>query len=178
MGFGHNDANPWQEAPSLADTVKIPCTSPAWAGSGGAYLWLVYDQYVRVAKAKGAFHPFSQVAWRELPSKKTAFTPYFKQIAEAENVSFIPLNDMVAEKYAALGQEKVNTFFERDHTHTNLEGAILNAQTVIEGIRALRSCPLRGYLPVPGLTPAPSGAPAPAMAPASTSGPRATVPAR
>jgi len=180
MGFGHNDGNPMAGGAISAgyseDTIHLNRMGRTQVFH--TFGWYM-TKYVRDAKAKGAIPIlFSQVAWRELPSKKTAFTPYFKQIAEAENVSFIPLNDMVAEKYAALGQEKVNTLFERDHTHTNLEGAILNAQTVIEGIKALRNCPLRGYLPVPGLTPAPSGAPAPAMAPASTSGPRATAPAR
>ena len=39
--------------------------------------------------------------------------------------------------------------FADEHTHTTPEGAKLNAQCVVEGLRALKNCPLV-KLPVPG----------------------------
>ena len=45
-----------------------------------------------------------------------------------------------------MGPEKVKAFFPGDHTHTNLEGAKLNAQSVVEGIKKLKNCKLKKYL--------------------------------
>lgn len=59
-------------------------------------------------------------------------------MAKEEGALLIDLNNLVAEKYESLGAEKVKTFFPADHTHTNLEGAKLNAEIVIEAIKNLK----------------------------------------
>lgn len=59
---------------------------------------------------------------------------------------FIDLNELVAKQYEELGAVKVKSFFSGDHTHTNLAGATLNAETVIQGIRELKNCELKAYL--------------------------------
>ena len=41
---------------------------------------------------------------------------------------------------------KVNGFFPADHTHTNKEGAEINAQKVVDGIKDLKKCKLKKYL--------------------------------
>ena len=43
-------------------------------------------------------------------------------------------------------QTEVNKFFPKDHTHTNKEGALLNAEVVIEAIRSNKFHGLRKYL--------------------------------
>ena len=53
----------------------------------------------------------------------------------------------MAGHYDELGQEKVAAeFFTADHTHTTPAGAVFNAGCVVEGIRALKGCPLAGAL--------------------------------
>jgi hypothetical protein len=59
---------------------------------------------------------------------------------------FIDLNAIIADRYDKLGEETVKPFFPKEHTHTGWEGALLNAQCVVEGIQALKECPLRQYL--------------------------------
>jgi rhamnogalacturonan acetylesterase len=59
---------------------------------------------------------------------------------------FVDLNDIVAKQYDKLGKEKVDGLFQGDHTHTNAEGARLNASSVVEGIKELKDCPLRDFL--------------------------------
>jgi lysophospholipase L1-like esterase len=76
---------------------------------------------------------------------------YGKWAAEAakqENVSFIDLNELIAQHYEAQGQEKVTAsyFDPREHTHTNAAGAQLNASLVIEGLKNIENCKLRDYL--------------------------------
>jgi len=43
---------------------------------------------------------------------------------------------------AGIAPEQVNGLFADEHTHTNPEGAKLNAQSVVEGLRALKDCAL------------------------------------
>jgi hypothetical protein len=77
---------------------------------------------------------------------------YGKWAAEAamsEGVSFIDLNEISAKQFEALGPEKVKEiYFLEDHTHTTPAGALLNATSVVEGLRALKNNPLAAFLQV------------------------------
>ena len=75
-----------------------------------------------------------------------SFGKWAAEVAKEENAFFIDLNKISGDKYDAMGPEKVKAFFPGDHTHTNLEGAKLNAQSVIEGIIALKDCQLKDYI--------------------------------
>jgi len=65
------------------------------------------------------------------------FNPLAKQIAAAQRVAFIDLTDMVADRYEQMGQAAVKPFFPADFVHTGPEGAALNAQCVLSGVKAL-----------------------------------------
>ena len=52
----------------------------------------------------------------------------------------------MALNYESLGSDKVKTFFPTDHTHTNREGAELNAQIVVEAMKQLKAAQLQNYL--------------------------------
>ena len=69
-----------------------------------------------------------------------------KRSSRKEGVGFIDLNSITADKYDAMGPEKVKEFFPGDHTHTNEAGAAVNAASVAEGIRLLKSLGLNNYL--------------------------------
>jgi lysophospholipase L1-like esterase len=69
-----------------------------------------------------------------------------KQVADEEGVLFIDLNAITADKYDIWGPEKVKTFFPGDHTHTNQEGARVNAASIVDGIKANPKNPLNQYL--------------------------------
>ena len=75
-----------------------------------------------------------------------SYGKWSKEVAEAEGAYFIDLNNLVAARYEAMGVEKVNPFFPADHTHTNNEGAILNASIVAEAIGSIHGLPLNKYL--------------------------------
>ncbi len=74
-------------------------------------------------------------------------------VAENEKVPFIHLNQIVMSHYAGTPPKEIKEkyFTPADNTHTSLAGAELNAQSVVEGLRLLKSCPLNNYLaPPPG----------------------------
>lgn len=61
-----------------------------------------------------------------------------RELAASENVAFYDLTNIVADRYEQMGEEAVKAMFPKDHTHTNAQGADLNAQYVVAGIKAWR----------------------------------------
>jgi hypothetical protein len=100
-------------------------------------------KYARDAKAKGATPILVSLIprndWKDgkVLRADQGFGKWTRESAEAEGAIFLDLNAIVADHYDKLGQEKVKDFFPAEHTHTNAEGADLNAQCVIEGLRKL-----------------------------------------
>lgn len=75
-----------------------------------------------------------------------------RAVATSEKVPLVDLNELIAKKYDALGQEAVTALFADKTVHTGWAGAELNALTVVEGLRALDPNPLAGHLrPTMGL---------------------------
>jgi lysophospholipase L1-like esterase len=157
MQFGHNDgARPDAEKfrGSLRGTgdETLEITKPDGSKETvHTYGWFL-KEYIRDAKSKGAVPiVFSQIPRNEWPGGKVervseSFGKWAKEAAVQADAFFIDLNELVAKKYEKLGPVKVKTFFPGDHTHTNKAGAELNAETVIQGIRQLKSCALKVYL--------------------------------
>jgi rhamnogalacturonan acetylesterase len=104
-------------------------------------------KYVSDAKAKGATPIVCSLVPRKIwkDGKITRGDNYAKcaeEVARAENVAFVDLREIIARRYDALGTNKVNELFGDDHTHTNAEGAVLNAECVVAGLKALKPCVL------------------------------------
>jgi lysophospholipase L1-like esterase len=69
-----------------------------------------------------------------------------KQVAQQEGVIFIDMNSITADKYDKMGADSVKKLFSPDNTHTLPAGAKVNAQSVVDGIRADPNNPLNKYL--------------------------------
>ena len=114
----------------------------------GAYL----RKFIREAKAKGAtpivlsMIPRNQWVDGKVKRAGNDFGKWAKEAAELEGVTFIDLNSITADKYDALGPDKVKELFQGDHTHTNEAGAIMNAASVAEGIKLQKQLSLNKYL--------------------------------
>lgn len=75
-----------------------------------------------------------------------SYVKWAKEAAASEHAFYIDINDIVAKKYEDLGKEKVKSFFPKDHTHTNLEGATFVAAAVAETLKTSKDIGLRGYI--------------------------------
>lgn len=161
MQFGHNDGG------SSYNTGSRPRSSIkgngeeskeiVWEATGKKEVVHTYGWYLRQivadAKAKGATAiVLSQIPrnmWKDGKVLR-ASADYGKWAAEAAQQSgapFIDLNKITADELDKMGEAKVKPLFgATDHTHTTLEGAKLNAASVVAGIRQLQDCPLAGYL--------------------------------
>ncbi len=74
------------------------------------------------------------------------FGKWAKEVAESENVPFVDLNEITAEKYERFGKDKVKTMFYLDRIHTSEFGAKVNAQSAAEGLRKLENAYLKYFL--------------------------------
>jgi lysophospholipase L1-like esterase len=114
----------------------------------GGYL----RKYIADTRAKGATPIVCSLIprkiWKDgkIARNKDSHAGWAEQVAKAENAPFVDLNEIIAERYDALGREKVEPLFGDEHTHTSAAGAELNAQCVIAGLKALTDDPLASYL--------------------------------
>ncbi len=158
MQFGHNDNGPLDAEKARAslkgntdEAREVTITETGATETVHSYGWYL-RKYIGDAKAKGATaivcSPIPRNMWQDGKVLRAGgeHGKWAKEAAEQGGALFIPLNDLIADRYDALGKEKVQPFFTAiDHTHTCQAGAEFNAARVVEGIRAL-NCPLRDSL--------------------------------
>jgi rhamnogalacturonan acetylesterase len=159
MQFGHNEGSKPDTTRggyrgvlkgTGEDSVQLtwPNGNPETVHSYGWYI----RKFIRDAKDKGATPiVLSMIPRNEFREGKVLradkdYGKWAKEVADAEGVMFIDLNAITADKYDAWGPEKVKTFFPGDHTHTNQEGARINAASVVDGIKAAPKNSLNNYL--------------------------------
>jgi lysophospholipase L1-like esterase len=156
MQFGHNDGGPVNDTSRARGTIKgvgeeteeidnLLTKKHEVVHSYGWYL----RKYVADTKAKGATpvicSPVPRKIWKEGRIVRDQYARWAEEVAKAEKVGFIDLNEIIARQYEAMGAEKVEPLFADEHTHTTLAGAELNAAGVISGLKALKPDPLASY---------------------------------
>lgn len=115
------------------------------------YGWYI-KKFIAEAKAKGAtpivlsMIPRNEFRDGKVQRASNDYGKWAKEAAEAGGAYFIDLNGITADKYDKLGADEVKKFFPQDHTHTNKEGATLNAASVVDGLRLQPNISLNNYL--------------------------------
>jgi lysophospholipase L1-like esterase len=69
-----------------------------------------------------------------------------KQVCDQAKIAFVDHCHVTAEVYEKMGREAVAKLFVQDHTHTTTDGAVINAETFIAGLKALTEMPLINFL--------------------------------
>lgn len=153
MQFGHNDGG----SPVRSDRASLKGngdeTQNIADGKTGktetvhTYGWYL-RQYIAGARARGAtsivLSPVPRNIWNggKVARNGNDYGKWASEAARAGGAAFVDLNAIVADRYDALGQDKVKDFFPGDHTHINAAGAELNAASVVAGLNRLSGCPL------------------------------------
>jgi lysophospholipase L1-like esterase len=163
--FGHNDGakpgDPKQDPRNRGSlrgtgdqTVEIDNPQTGKKETVHTFGWYM-RKYAADAKAKGATPIICSLVprndWKEgkVLRGSESYAKWARETAEAEHIPFIDLNDLAARRYETIGEAKVKEFFPAEHTHTNAAGADVNAQCVVEGVRALKDVALAQYLKPP-----------------------------
>jgi lysophospholipase L1-like esterase len=110
-------------------------------------------KFVKEAKAKGAYPIIvSMIPRREWDKEGKIILAdkdyglWAKQVAEQEGVPFVDVNGITAAKYNQMTHDQVFALFGTDHTHTNHAGAVINAQSFVEGLKLQPNIPLNKYV--------------------------------
>ena len=157
MQFGHNDSSPLDDTARARGTIKgvgndsteIYNPIRKMKEKVHSYGWYM-RKFVNEAKAKGAIpvicSPIPRDNRKDGKYNRSEYGAWAKQVADETGAYFIDLQDLIALEYEKMDTTKVNSFFPADKTHTNKEGALLNAEQVVKGIRDLKKCTLKNYL--------------------------------
>jgi rhamnogalacturonan acetylesterase len=159
MQFGHNDSGPLDDTARARGTIKgigeeskevyNPITKKQELVH--TYGWYM-RQYIKETKQKGAIaivcSPIPRNDWKDgkVIRSSDSYSLWAEQVAKEEGAYFINLNELVATRYEEMGADKVKPFFPVDHTHTDLEGAKLNASIIINAIKEIKPGRLKKYL--------------------------------
>jgi len=121
------------------------------------YGWYL-RKYIADIRAKGATPILCSLVPRKIwvdnhiRRQSDTYQLWAQQVAAAEHIGFVDLNEIIARRYDALGPAAVDPLFGDPHTHTTMAGAVLNAESVVAGLRALPGDPLAKYLSDKGRT--------------------------
>lgn len=158
--FGHNDSSPVNDDSRARGTLKgtgeetedIDNILTKQHETVHTYGWYL-RKYIADTRAAGATpvicSPVPRNIWinEKVARASEDYGKWARETAANTGVWFIDLNEIIALKYEALGQDEVSKMlFLTDHTHTNEAGAIINASAVAEGLKKLKKCKLRKYL--------------------------------
>ena len=159
--LGHNDGggarNPRGrgDVPGIGDeteTVTRPDGSKEIVHSFGWYL----RKYVRESRDKGATPIVSTTTVRNLWGDGRVergmgrMRDWAEEVAKQEAAFFIDHSNLAADHYERVGREESTKYHPQDHTHTNVSGAIVNAETFIAGLRANAAISLNKFLNAQG----------------------------
>lgn len=158
--FGHNDVGKYDdpgakerppihgEGEETVEVTKLNGTKETLHTFG----WYM-RKYGNDTKAKGATAIFCSMVphkdWQNgkiVRKESETFVKWTENAAKASGAAYINLNEIVALKFEKLGTEKVEPLFADKRTHSTPAGALLNAEMVIGGLRALKRPKLARYL--------------------------------
>jgi rhamnogalacturonan acetylesterase len=144
MQFGANDNGSKGALKGTDDKTEVQ--GEETVHTFGWYL----KQYVQETRAQGATPIICSLTPRKRWSEDGKFqgggshADWAEQIAKETNTFFVPLNTIISQTYEKLGREKVDTLFvpsPKENLHTGWDGAVVNAECVIAGLKALPGDP-------------------------------------
>jgi len=156
MQFGHNDGGALDDTARARGTIKgigddsVEIYNPIRKMNEVVHTYGWYmRRYVNETKAKGAIpivcSPIPRNDWKDgkVIRSNDTYTTWAREIAEQTGAYFIDLHNIISDEYEKMGEKKATTFFPQEHTHTNKEGAVFNAEIVANEIKKLKKCKLK-----------------------------------
>lgn len=148
--FGHNDIG-------VYDDKKARGTIPGTSDSTHVYQLketkrneLVYTfgfylkKFIDDVREKGAtpilvsLTPRNEWTDGKIERRNDSYGKWYREVVEATGVEFVDLHNITADwldKHCG-SKAKASEYYKRDHTHTSLKGAQLNAKNIKKGLKA------------------------------------------
>jgi lysophospholipase L1-like esterase len=141
------DAKRRADLPGMGDETQEVPRADGTLETVHTYGWYT-RKFIREAREKGATPVIMSMTahntWTDAKVRRNLGQMYViaKQIAGEEKVLFLDHTTIIADRYDALGATAVKAFFPADSTHTSTDGAVLNAEMFIAGVKAMNLKPL------------------------------------
>jgi lysophospholipase L1-like esterase len=156
--FGHNDGGPINTRPArgVLNGTGEESLVLRMEATGKHQVVYTFGWYLRKfamdVKEKGAtpilLSHIPRNQWDDSGTIKRNTTTYgiwAKEAARQTGAFYIDLNAISASKLDKINRDSVPSYFKRDHTHTSLKGALLNAESIVEGLKK-SNIPLKNFL--------------------------------
>jgi lysophospholipase L1-like esterase len=157
MQFGHNDDGALNDEPpgplrargtirgTGDESVEIDNVMTKKHEVVHSYGWYL-RRFIADARARGVTPIVCSLvprkSWRDGHIARAPYAAWAAEVARTTGAAFLPLNELVALRYEALGAEAVEKLFADANTHTSRAGAELNAAVVVAALQALPGGPL------------------------------------
>jgi lysophospholipase L1-like esterase len=158
--FGHNDGGAINDTSRARATIKgvgdetqeIDNLLTKKHEVVHSYGWYM-AKYVKDVQSKGAIPIVMSLtprnSWADGKVTRASGNNYggwAKQVADATGAIFVDHNEVIAEGYEKLGQEKTAPMYQDGRLHTTPAGAAFNAKMAVSGLKAIAGHPLDQYL--------------------------------
>jgi lysophospholipase L1-like esterase len=156
--FGHNDASPVNDDSRARGTLpgigneavtidNLLTRQRETVYTFGYYLRRMVSD-VRAKNATPILMSLTQRnVWRGGKLERNgSYGRWAYEIALELDTHFVDVNNLVADKLEALGEEKTAAFYPKDNTHFNQQGAVLHAETALAAFKGLRPDLFSGLL--------------------------------
>ncbi|MBN1972591.1 MAG: alpha/beta fold hydrolase [Sedimentisphaerales bacterium] len=144
MQFGTNSGR--GELSGIGDETQQTTGRDGKPVTSHTYGWYI-KQFIAETRAKGATPVVCSLIPRGPRSPMSSNVPqvsWARDIAAAEKADFIDLHELITRKYDTMEPGAVNALFSGS-PHTSWAGAVVNAETVISGLKALKTDPAAAY---------------------------------
>lgn len=157
--FGHNDIGDIDRGKARGVIACAQDTSHVYRVNKGDKIYneVIYSfgwylkKFIDDVREKGAtpilvsLTPRNEWPGGKIERRNDSYGKWYREVVAQTAVEFVDLHNISADALDRIGQEGAKAYYNRDHTHTSLKGAQLNAQGIAEGLRATDS-PLARYL--------------------------------
>lgn len=157
--FGHNDIGDIDRGKARGVIACTQDTSHVYRvqKGGKTYNEVIYSfgwylkKFIDDVREKGgtpilvSLTPRNEWPGGKIERRNDSYGRWYREVAAETAVEFVDLHNITADALDRIGRDGAKEYYNRDHTHTSLKGARLNAQGIAEGLRRIDS-PLARYL--------------------------------
>jgi len=155
--FGHNDIGGIDRDKERGVIASARDTCHVYQLRSNRQYKVIYSfgwylkKFIQDVREKGAtpillsLTPRNEWPGGKMERRNDSYGKWYREVVAETGVEFVDVHNISADKFDKLGPEATKSYYKNDHTHTSKKGALLNAESVADGLRDIKS-PLAKYL--------------------------------
>ena len=155
--FGHNDIGGIDRDKERGVIASADDTCHVYKLQSNGQYKVIYSygwylkKFIQDVKEKGGtpilltLTPRNEWPGGKIERRNETYGKWCRQVAEETGVELVDVHNITADALDKMGREAAKTMYNHDHTHTSKAGAMLNAKSVAQGLKKIKS-PMRKYL--------------------------------